>query len=112
MQRKRLLKGILETLEFRKAVPGVPGVNADQSDNGAMAAGAVYGFARAAGVWSQQVFLKSSNPEALDRFGIGLAVSGDTIVVGANSEGSSAIGIDGDQADNGANNAGAVYIFR
>ncbi|MCG8405707.1 MAG: FG-GAP repeat protein [Phycisphaerales bacterium] len=88
------------------------GVDGDQSDNSATDAGAAYVFVRdAGGVWSQQAYLKASNTEADERFGASLAVSGDTVVVGATGEDSMATGIDGDQADNSASGAGAAYVF-
>ena len=40
-----------------------------------------------------------------------MAVSGDTVVVGAYVEGSNATGVDGDQSDNSAGYSGAAYIF-
>ena len=45
--------------------------------------GAAYVFVRAAGVWSQQAYLKPSNTERFDSFGRAVSVSGDTVVVGA-----------------------------
>jgi len=36
---------------------------------------------------------------------------GDTLAVGDSAEDSSATGINGDQADNSANHAGAVYVY-
>jgi hypothetical protein len=68
-------------------------------------------FTRTAGVWSQQAYIKASNTDASDEFGIGVALSGDTVVVGAKGEDSNATGIDGDQSDNSAAFAGAVYVF-
>jgi len=88
------------------------GVNGNQADNGATNAGAVYVFTRTGTTWSQQAYLKASNTGASDAFGTALAASGDTIVVGANGEDSSATGIDGDQVDNSAALAGAAYVFR
>jgi hypothetical protein len=38
-------------------------------------------------------------------------LGGDTIVVGSPGEDSSATGVDGNQADNSANAAGAAYVF-
>ena len=87
------------------------GVNGDQSDNSLIAAGAAYVFTRTAGVWSQQAYLKASNTEASDRFGTSVAISGDTIAVGAYTESSDADGIDGNDADNSASQAGAAYVF-
>ena len=88
------------------------GVNADQTSNGCSTAGAVYVFVRSGGTWSQQAYLKASNSEANDDFGIAVGVDGDTIVVGARGEASCADGVDGDQANNGCSSAGAAYVFQ
>lgn len=40
-----------------------------------------------------------------------MAVSGDTVVVGARHEDSNATGVNGNQADNSASESGAAYIF-
>ena len=87
------------------------GVNGNQTDNSASLAGAAYVFVRSGSTWSQQAYLKASNTESNDQFGISVAVSGDTVVVGAVGEASSAKGINGNQADNSAGNAGAAYVF-
>jgi hypothetical protein len=90
------------------------GINGDQSDNSASSAGAVYVFTRDAGqLWSQQAYIKASNPEARDEFGSGVALSsdGNTLAVGAFGEDSRATGIGGDQNDNSASLAGAAYVF-
>lgn len=59
---------------------------------------------------SQQAYLKASNADAFDLFGRAVAVSGNTVVVGAVDEDSAAITINGDQADN-SRETGAVYLF-
>src|SRR5690242_10298121 len=59
----------------------------------------------------QQGYLKASNTNADDLFGFNVALSGDTLVVGAPQEGSSATGVNGNQSDNSAPNSGAVYVF-
>ena len=87
------------------------GVNGDQANTSAPNSGAVYVFTRSNGIWSQQAYLKASNTGANDQFGGNLALSGDTLVVGAQFEGSSATGVNGNQADNSALGAGAVYVF-
>jgi hypothetical protein len=74
-------------------------------------AGAVYVFTRTAGAWTQQAYVKGSNSSAGDQFGIGLALTDDTLIVGARLEDSCATGINGNQADEGCDGAGAVYIF-
>jgi len=86
------------------------GVNSPPLGN-AGSSGAAYVFVRSATNWSQQAYLKASNTGAGDYFGRSVGVSGDTIVVGAFGEDSNAIGINGDQADNSATNAGAAYVF-
>ncbi len=91
---------------------GASGVDGVQTDNAAPSSGAVYVFARSAGAWSQQAYLKASNTEASDLFGISVAVSGDTLAVGAFGEDSAATGVGGAQADNAAPSSGAVYVFR
>ncbi len=87
------------------------GVNGDQNDNSASGSGAAYVFVRDGTTWTQQAYLKASNTDAYDHFGISVAVSDDTIVVGAYGEASAATGVNGDQNDNRAYAAGAAYIF-
>jgi len=90
------------------------GIGGDQADNNASAAGAVYVFVRdGSGAWTQQAYVKASNTGADDLFGFSLALSGDgnTLAVGAYREDSAATGIGGDQNDNSASDAGAVYVF-
>ncbi len=88
------------------------GIDGDQSNNSADEAGAVYLFTRdGAGVWSQQAYLKASNTDAFDQFGVSVALSGDTLAVGGYLDDSAATGIDADQSNNNARNSGAVYVF-
>jgi len=87
------------------------GVNGNQSDNSSNASGAAYVFVRTGSTWTQQAYLKASNTSANDEFGSSVSISGDTIVVGAPLEDSSATGVDGIQGDNGAGDAGAAYVF-
>jgi CSLREA domain-containing protein len=87
------------------------GVNGDQTNNSAGNSGAAYVFVRSGATWSQQAYLKASNTGADDRFGISVAVAGDTVVVGAFQEASNATGVNGDQANNSASAAGAAYVF-
>lgn len=90
---------------------GAAGPDADQLDNSAAGSGAVYIFVREAGVWSQQAYLKASNPDSGDAFGVALALGDDTLVVGATGESSSASGVNGNESDNSFGGAGAVYVF-
>ncbi|OGB07018.1 MAG: hypothetical protein A3E23_14685 [Burkholderiales bacterium RIFCSPHIGHO2_12_FULL_65_48] len=89
------------------------GIGGNQADNSAGGAGAVYVFTRSGSTWSQQAYVKASNTEANDHFGYSVALSGDgnTLAVGVRYESSNATGIDGNQADNSAGGAGAVYVF-
>jgi hypothetical protein len=93
----------------------ISGINGDESIEGCNFAGAVYVFTRTAGVWSQQAYLKASNTNGPtgggDQFGGSLALKGDTLIVGAHAEDSCATGINGNQADEGCDGAGAVYVF-
>jgi hypothetical protein len=75
--------------------------------------GAVYIFARSGANWSQQAYLKASNSEGADVFGVSVALAGDgnTLAVGAYGEDSNATSINGDQIDNSASSSGAVYVF-
>ena len=50
--------------------------------------------------WSQQAYLKASNTGSGDRMGVAVAVSGDTVVIGAPYEDSNATGVGGSAADN------------
>ncbi len=59
----------------------------------------------------QQAYLKASNTGVKDYFGYAVAVSGDTVVVGAPYEDSQATGVNGDQSDNAASDSGAAYVF-
>lgn len=86
------------------------GVGGAQADNSALNAGAVYVF-HFSGAWTQQAYIKASNTEANDLFGQFLALDNDTLVVGAANEASSSTGVGGNQADNSAGSAGAVYVF-
>ena len=87
-------------------------VNGDESDDTAPEAGAAYVFVRSGTTWSQEAYLKASNADAGDWFGRAVAISQDTIVVGANLERGSATGVNGDQFSNSAPGSGAAYVFR
>jgi hypothetical protein len=61
--------------------------------------GAAYVFVRSGTTWSLEQKLTASNATIADRFGYSVAVSGETVVVGAY------------QAGSGANENGAAYVF-
>ena len=75
-------------------------VNGNQGDDSASNSGAVYVFTRGnSGSWIQQAYLKATDTEADDNFGMSVALSGDTMVVGAPAK------------NKNTNNSGSVYVF-
>jgi len=87
------------------------GIGGDPTNNAAAASGAVYVFVRTGTQWSQQAYLKASNPGVADFFGCSTALSQDTLAIGAYQESSAASGVDHDQGNDSALNAGAAYVF-
>lgn len=87
------------------------GINGDQNNNGAPDSGAAYLFGRIGNTWKQDAYIKGSNTDMNDFFGVALGISDGTLVVGAFGESSSAAGVNGDQSDNSIGSAGAAYIF-
>lgn len=88
------------------------GVNGDSSGEPLDRSGAGYLFARQAGLWSQLAHLKAAEPGAGDRYGSSVALVGDTILIGAQSESSDGRGVDGDATNDAASGSGAVYVLR
>jgi hypothetical protein len=75
-------------------------------------AGAAYVFyRRGTGAWVLESYLKASNADGGDRFGLAVAVTDQWIAVGAPFEDSAARGLNGDQTSNTAPDSGAVYLF-
>ncbi len=82
------------------------------TNNSAQESGAAFLYLRSDESWTQKRYIKSTNPEEQDNFGRGkLSRDGDTIVIGAWLEDSSATGNQGDQSNNDANSSGAVYTY-
>lgn len=73
--------------------------------------GAAYVFVRDGGKWKRQARLEASNAGYKLHFGTSVAISGNTIIVGALGDNSAAGGVNGDQADDSALGAGAAYVF-
>jgi hypothetical protein len=67
----------------------------------------------ATGTWARRAYVKASNTGYDDLFGTSVALdgAGTTLAVGASHESSGAIGVDGDQASDAAQHAGAVYLY-
>ena len=78
-------------------------VGAELEDSGGTNAGAVYVFQRdegGAGTWGETKKFIASDAQAGDQFGVSVAFSGETVVVGAFVE------------DAGGADAGAAYVFQ
>jgi hypothetical protein len=80
--------GVSVAISGFTAVVGAPSRNADT--------GAAYVFVRSGAAWSQQAELTASDGFSSDRFGISVAISGPTVVVGAATKN---------------NETGAAYVF-
>ena len=89
------------------------GINGNQNDNSLYNSGAVYVYVRQGNTWTQQAYIKASNPGRSDTFGLSLALSrdGNTLAVAAPWESSAATGVNGNQSDDSIPQAGAVYVF-
>ncbi len=92
---------------------GATGLGGDQADDGAAGSGACYVLLHDAGTWQHETYVKAPNAETDDLFSGDLALSSDgrTLVVGAEQEDSSAMGLDGDQGSSGASASGATYLY-
>ena len=89
------------------------GINGEQHGNSAGGSGAVHVFVRSGRNWQQQAYIKASNTGRNQFFGsvVSLSASGNTLAVGAEGENSAVTGINGNQNDFSAREAGAAYVF-
>jgi hypothetical protein len=85
------------------------GVNSTPNESGTWT-GAAYVFVRSGTTWTQQAYLKAHQVNNYDQFGISVAVSGDTVVVGARWESSSTTGVNSTPNEN-SDASGAAYVF-
>ncbi len=92
---------------------GVNGDESAKSDAGYYVrdTGAAYVYVRKGSSWVQQAYVKASNTRGVAQLGRSVALSGDTLVVGAPGDSSAATMIGGDQSDASAPNDGAAYVF-
>lgn len=84
------------------------------ADNTATNSGAAYVFRRSGNNWVQEAFLKGHSINNSDVFGSAVAVSGNTIVVGAYGEDSNVTGVlngTSGSTNNGLASSGAAYVF-
>lgn len=88
---------------------------ATPADDSLVSAGAAYVFQRSAGTWVEQAYLKAPSPQAQDRFGVAVALSGDgnTLAVGMDGDSSNHTGAFAvpPAANTLALNSGAVFVF-
>jgi hypothetical protein len=89
------------------------GVNGEQNNLDATRAGAAHVYVKTNAGWEHQAYLKASNPRVRAHFGHKLAISddGNTLAISAIRDNSGAQGINGNQGDTSATEAGAVYLF-
>ena len=92
---------------------GANGVNGDQSSASSEDSGAVYVYTRTGTTWNPTAYVKASNTKPAAEFGISVALNGDgkMLAVGATKENSAAKGVNGNQDDKSALNAGAAYLY-
>ncbi|GGY68216.1 hypothetical protein GCM10011613_10530 [Cellvibrio zantedeschiae] len=85
----------------------------DPKDTAAYDSGAVYIFTKSDATWTQQTYIKASTVIPGNQFGdrVSLSANGNILAVGTWLDSSQATGINGDQLDTAATNAGAAYVF-
>jgi FG-GAP repeat len=95
---------------LRGIQPPTEGSNDAASD---VSTGAAYVFVRTGSAWTQQAFVKATNTRLNDQFAWALSLSrdGNTLAVGSHLEDSGASGLNGNQEDASAEDAGAVYVY-
>ncbi|MEY4064499.1 MAG: putative signal peptide protein, partial [Pseudomonadota bacterium] len=81
------------------------------ADNSAFNSGTVYVYRRSASGWAQEAYIKASNNGQNDNFGYAVALSGDTLAVGACNEDSSYI-TNIMSSNETLTESGAVYIYK
>ena len=91
---------------------GASGVEADASRMDSYQSGAVYLYAQTPAGWVPTTYIKASNPDPDDQFGVQVAASAAGIFVGAPYESGASRKINGDASANTVSKSGAVYVFR
>ena len=98
--------GFSVSIDGDYAVVGAYGEDKDVAGlNSRLNAGAVYVLKKQAGVWTEVKKLVASDRAVDDYFGINVAISGNTIIVGAHLEDENAAG------GSTVSNAGSAYVF-
>jgi hypothetical protein len=94
-------------------IGGINGRQYSGKENQDTSNGAIYVFVNNNGTWSQQAYIKSSNPHPNDLFGIRLAIStnGNVLVASSMLQGGGGRGLNANQQDFSAEESGAAYVF-
>ena len=96
--------GVSVAISGDTVVVGSNGERTGENGQDAPFAGAAYVFVRNGTTWTQQAYLKAPKPKSLDSFGISVAISNDTVVVGA-------FGEDSDEVPEDEDNSGGAYVL-
>jgi hypothetical protein len=91
---------------------GSRGEGGDPSRIDAMGAGAAYLYAQQGDTWVPTAYLKSSNLDPGDSFGQSVAMTDDSVFVGAPMEDSTSHGINGNPSSNDTIDSGAIYVYQ
>jgi hypothetical protein len=91
---------------------GASGLQGDPKNNSAPQSGALYLYTRQHDHFAMSTYIKASNTEQRDAFGISIACSGDTIVAGANYESRQGSGVNATPTGMPLTNSGAAYVIR
>lgn len=94
-----------------RLVVGASAEDGSPTDDQLVDSGAVYVYRRSGGSWQLEARLVAEHPGLMEWFGRAVAVSGDTIVVGAPHEGGGASAADADPSVDSFPGSGAVYVF-
>lgn len=88
------------------------GIDGDATDDSAPESGAVYVFTRSSNRWRQEAFVKASDVDADDSFGLALDFDdqGRSLAVSAPREDGDAAGVSGAPNEN-LTNSGAAFVF-
>lgn len=85
------------------------------TDSSSPSTGAAFVYKRTGTSWAQQAYIKAANTDGGDAFGVAVAISSDTLVVGANGEESNQTTITNGttaSANNSASLSGAAYVYK
>lgn len=91
---------------------GATGLQGDVDNTAEAWSGAIFMYSIEKGQFVRNTYIKASKPMSADAFGASLAISGDTLVVGAAFEDQSTNMVTARTSEAPLNDSGAVYVFR